>query len=123
MVSTMTLIAILVGISGLYSIVSLSAVSRKRELGIRVALGAVPQAMIPQILESAAKQMGMGLAIGTAAATVVCLHLHSMVDGFALAPWAWTGGVLLLFCVGMSACLEPALRAAHVDPTLLLREE
>jgi putative ABC transport system permease protein len=123
-VTTMALIAILVGISGLYSIVSLSAVSRKRELGIRVALGAVPQAMILQILGSAARQMGMGLAIGTAAATIACLHLRSMVDGLALAPWAWTGGVLIsLFCVGMSACLGPALRAAHVDPTLVLREE
>lgn len=120
----MTLLAILVASGGIYSIVSLSVASRKRDLGIRAALGASPQALALDLLGNATRQIGAGLAIGAIGGTIACSYLRSIVTGFELAPLAPAAGALgFLLCVGVCACLGPVLRAAHVDPTVVLQEE
>jgi putative ABC transport system permease protein len=123
LVGTMTLLAILVANAGLYSIVSLSVASRKRDLGIKAALGAAPGTILRDILGSAAKQMGTGLTIGSVAGTLAALYLRSTVPGFEVASFVLTTSALfLLLLAGVGACVVPALRAARVDPVLVFRE-
>jgi hypothetical protein len=124
LVGTMTLFAVLVANGGLYSVVSISVASRKRDYGIRAALGAAPRALAFDVLGSTAGQIGTGLAIGAVAGLLASRYVRSMVAGFEAAPFLATASALgLLFCTGVLTCLVPALQAARVNPTVALREE
>jgi ABC-type antimicrobial peptide transport system permease subunit len=97
---------------------------RRREIGVRVALGAVPIAILRMILRGAMTLMAVGLAIGIAAA----LLLEQFVRAFLFNPARYDpvvyGGVaVLLFAAGLFAALGPARRAARVDPLIALRTE
>lgn len=123
LVGAMTLLAVLVANVGLYSIVSLSVASRKRDLGIKAALGAAPITLLLDVLGNAAKQMGTGLTIGAVAGTLAALYLRTAVAGFEVASFVLTAATLFLLLVaGVGACLIPALRASRVDPVVVLRE-
>ncbi len=123
LVAAMTLLAILVANAGLYSIVSLSVASRKRDLGIKAALGASPGTLLLDVLGNAAKQMGTGLTIGAVAGTLAALYLRTVVVGFEVASLVLTTAALfLLLLAGVGACIVPALRAARVDPAIVFRE-
>ncbi|HEY7336477.1 MAG TPA: hypothetical protein VH639_16410 [Bryobacteraceae bacterium] len=93
-------------------------------LEIKAALGATPRAIALGVVGNTARQMGTGLAIGATAGTTACFYLRNTVVGFDLAPLIATAGVLgSMLCVGICSCLAPVLRAAHVNPALVFREE
>jgi putative ABC transport system permease protein len=122
--AAMTLLAILVASCGIYSVVSLSVASRKRDLGIKAALGASPRAIALDVLKYAAKQIGAGLALGAIAGAIASSYLRTAITDFEPTPWAPAALAFgLLLCAGVCACLAPARRAAHVDPAAILQEE
>jgi ABC-type antimicrobial peptide transport system permease subunit len=119
----MTLLAIVVAMVGLYSVVSVSVANRKQDMAIKAAIGASPRAVATEVLGNAARQVGVGLAIGVTAGVVASNYMRTMVQGFQVAPATLLGVVLgLLFCAGIAACLAPAMRAARIDPANALRE-
>jgi ABC-type lipoprotein release transport system permease subunit len=105
-------------------VVSLSVASRKRDLGIKAALGASPRAIALDVLKYAAKQIGAGLALGAIAGTMASSYLRTAITDFEPTPYAPAALAFgLLLCVGVCACLAPALRATHIDPVAILQEE
>lgn len=113
----------MIAIVALYGIIAYGVTQRRREIGVRIALGAQRSAIARQIAMSAARLTGFGLVIGAFAAIAFAQVLKSVLYGVAPSdprtPLA-AAGVLLL--AALVAALPPALSAAGVDPAIALKE-
>jgi len=122
-VSLFSAAALLLAAVGLYAVVSYSVSQRKREFGIRVALGAQALNIIRLVVTQGLRIGGIGLLIGILSALVLghflqgALYRVQSTDPLTLL----TAGVVLCLAVA-SACLLPALRATRVDLIKALRE-
>jgi macrolide transport system ATP-binding/permease protein len=109
---------------GLYGVIAYAVARRTREIGIRIALGARPAAVVGLVLRQglgtalAGVAVGAVLAVGAAKAMAGALYGVSFID-----PVAWTSSIALLVIVSALANVVPARRASVVDPTLALRSE
>ena len=123
-VSVLGIVGLVLAAGGLYGMVAFLVASRRREIGVRVALGARPQAILGLILRQGTKTALVGAVAGGAIAVVVSIVVRGQmygvppVDMLALAAVA-----LLLGSVVLVASLIPARAAARVDPLVVLREE
>jgi macrolide transport system ATP-binding/permease protein len=123
-VSAVGVVAMVLASVGLYGVIAYSVARRTREIGIRMALGARPAAVVGLVMKQglvlAAVGVAVGalLALGAARAVAGALYGVSFVD-----PLAWSGAVMLLFTVSALANLVPARRASIVDPSGALRSE
>ena len=116
--------ALLLGVIGVYSVVSYAAAGRVREFGIRLALGANPMRVGGIVLRDGLKLVGVGIGAGLLAALGATRFLRSLlyevqptsVEEFGIAT-------LLLLVVTIVATLLPARRAARTHPALVLRGE
>jgi predicted permease len=109
---------------GLFGVMSFLVAQRRREIGVRMALGATRQAVMRQVLGFAARWAGCGLLAGMAAAAAATRWLQVLL--FQVEPGdprATAGAALLLAVVAIAAAAVPAWRAAAVDPAETLREE
>jgi putative ABC transport system permease protein len=111
-------------IAGLYGVLTQLVSYRRREIGIRLALGATPQEILRLIMRQGLAVVGVGLAAGIAAAILT----ERLVTAFLfqvkpLDRWTYAGVVLVLACAGSIAALVPAQRASAVGPVEALREE
>jgi len=104
---------------GIYAVVAYTVSRRTREIGVRLALGATPSALVAAILNDTLKIVASGALVGWALALLINLHL---VRG-PLYLSVFGGVPLLLMLVAAIACWVPARRAANVDPVLALRHE
>jgi putative ABC transport system permease protein len=116
--------ALLLATFGLYGIVAFSVGERKREIGLRVALGASRRQVLTMIVWDALRVVLAGLVIGVA----VALSLHRLVDSFLFQtrladPLVLASVTAILATAGILASLVPALRAARVDPAISLRAD
>jgi len=117
-------IALLLGATGIYGVVSYSVARRTREMGIRLALGAEGLDVLGLILLQAAKLALAGELVGILVALAVTRLMSSMLFGVSAAdPLIFAGVILLLTAVAFAACYIPARRAMCVDPILALRYE
>jgi ABC-type antimicrobial peptide transport system permease subunit len=118
------LLALLLAALGVYGLVSQSAARRRREVGIRMALGAgrrqVALGMLGRGLLLAVLGLGLGLAASLALARVLESQLYG-VDG--KDPASLVLAASLLLAVALGASYLPAHRAARLDPARVLREE
>ena len=97
---------------------------RRREFGIRTALGATPGQIQRLVLHDGMFVAVIGIAIGTAAAWLLARALASLQYGVAISDPSTWGVVLGLLAVTMAAASwHPAREATQADPALLLREE
>jgi putative ABC transport system permease protein len=97
---------------------------RTREIGVRVALGAQPAAVVRMVMRQGMSLALWGAAIGLALAAAASRLLGSLLFGVAPAdPLAFGGSALLFVVIGLVACLVPARRAAHVDAMTALRHD
>jgi predicted permease len=117
-------IALLLASLGIYGVISYSVVRRRREIGLRVALGAtgtnIRRAFVGEGLRLSAIGLGIGLALAVGVGQVMTSFL------FGVSPFdpITLGGVLVLFAgVAVLASLLPAVRASRVDPVGVLRYE
>jgi ABC-type antimicrobial peptide transport system permease subunit len=123
-VSAVGVVAMLLASIGLYGVIAYSVARRTREIGIRMALGARPSAVVGLVMKQgitlAAVGVGAGslLALGAAKAVAGALYGVSFID-----PIAWGSAIALLFTVSALANLVPAQRASTVDPSGALRAE
>jgi putative ABC transport system permease protein len=111
-------------IAGLYGVLAQVVSYRRREFGIRLALGATPSGIVVMVLRQASMVIAFGLACGVA----VAVWGSSLVQSFLyevkpVDTPTYAAVVLLLLFVGTLAALVPAQRAASVDPVRTLREE
>ncbi len=117
-------VAMLLAIVGLYGLLAYSVRQKMGEIGIRMALGSSKVGVVRLILREGLKLLGMGLAIGVAAALICTRLLTSFLYGVpAFDPVTFALVLVLLFVATLAACLVPAYRAAAVDPMNALRHE
>ena len=123
-------LALLLTLSGLFSVLSYLVEQRAREIGVRMALGATPRTIAALVLSQSARPVGIGLLLGgtfTAAlggmllATPAAEYIGSSVRLFD--PIAYVGGLLWIVAACLCAALVPALRAAWIDPVGALRQD
>jgi predicted permease len=109
---------------GLYGVMSYALARRTTEIGVRMALGARPSAVLWAVLRESLGLILAGLAAGLPVAMFAARFLSRVLYG--VQPWdsltLW-GAVLTLASVAILAALVPAWRAARVDPCVALRQE
>lgn len=117
-------LALLLAVIGLYGVVSYTVERRRREVGIRVALGASEWAVQGMVVARAFRTTMLGLAVGLAGALAAGRVLSSLL--FEVSPTdarAFAGVAVLLAVVAFVASWLPARRASRVDPMVTLRAE
>jgi len=109
---------------GLYGVIAYAVARRTREIGIRMALGARPVAVVGLVLRQGCGLASVGVAVGAIAALGAAKAIGGALYGVsAVDPIAWTGSVMMLLVVAVLANAVPARRAAVVDPSTALRAE
>ena len=128
MAFTMTLIAIaaavalLLGVVGIYGVISYVVAQRASEIGVRLALGARPADVSGMVLRQGALTAGAGLILGLLAAAAGTRLLGSILYGVsATDPLTYALVATVLLAVALGACWVPARRAARLDPAEALR--
>ena len=117
-------LALLLAAAGLYSVATYLVTQRRRDMAVRVAIGAAPRDVAGHVVGEAGRWIIAGAVVGSALGWMGTRALQSQlyqVD--ALDPWSWTGALLALAVVLVMAVFRPAYRAAHVDLVAALRSE
>ena len=116
--------ALILACVGLYGLMSYLVLQRTGEMGLRLALGALPGQVLQMVLRESFTLVSIGLVLGLAVAYSVRRFVESTLFGLTAADpltYAVVAGVLL--AVTLLASLRPAQRAARVDPMIALRTE
>jgi predicted permease len=109
---------------GIYGIMAYTVVQRTSEIGIRVALGAIPRQVLAMILSEASRLCIAGIAIGLGGSFLFAHFVRSMLYGVTASdPLTLSGAALILLLVALAASWFPARRAARVQPMQALRHE
>ena len=116
-------LAMLIAALGLYGLLAQTVSARGREIGIRMALGATWKSVMAMVMSRGIALTAAGLAAGTAIAWSVTRAMSALLYGVdAGDPLTFVAVVGLLGVVAIAACAIPAVRAARVDPMLVLRD-
>jgi len=123
-VGTLGLLAIFFGSLGLYGVIAFTVNRRRREIGIRMALGAERNDVVRMVLREGMTFTAIGLVFGLAASLLTMRLLSSVLYGVQPTdPLAFAGGIAIVIAVSLAACWIPARRAASIDPMQALRTE
>ena len=109
---------------GLYGVLSFHVAQRAHEIGIRMALGAAPAALVRGFVARGFVLVGAGMVLGLLAGVPATRLLAGLL--YEIGPWdplSLAGALAFLAVVGLLACLLPAVRATRVDPASTLRAE
>ncbi|MBM3789871.1 MAG: FtsX-like permease family protein, partial [Acidobacteria bacterium] len=117
-------VALLLGVVGIYGVISYSASQRRREIGIRMALGAQRAEVSGLFVRHALLLTAIGLALGLGAAVGLTRLMSALLFGVdALDPLTFGGVAVLLGAAVLLASYLPARRASGLDPVDALRRE
>ena len=117
-------LALLLSAIGIYGVMAYAVGQRTHEIGIRLALGAVPGNVLQMILLQGAKLAVLGVVIGLGAGLALTRLLTTMLfEVKPTDPLTFTAGALILFTAALAACWIPARRATKVSPLVALRYE
>jgi putative ABC transport system permease protein len=115
--------ALLLAAVGLYGVLSYSVAQRKREIGVRIALGAESKNILQLVVKQGFTVVGVGLIIGLVAALALSHLIAGILYGVSVADPISVGlSVLVLSFTTLIACLLPAFRAIRINPITALRE-
>jgi ABC-type antimicrobial peptide transport system permease subunit len=124
LVSIFAVSALLLGVVGLYGVVSYSVSQRTREIGVRMALGAPRGSVLRLILANGARLAAIGIAAGVAGAVLAGYFLRSVL--FGVKPWD-VATLLVIAAILSAICVlasyVPAFRASRLDPVKALHYE
>lgn len=124
LLSGFALVALLLAAVGIYGLVRYSIATRRREIGIRIAIGAQRHDILRMILREGLTLNLVGLAFGLAGAVALSKLLSGLVFGVATTdPATFLAVSALLTAVATAASYLPAHRAARIDPVTALKYE
>jgi predicted permease len=116
--------ALLIGVVGIYGVISYGVSQRQREIGTRMALGAQQSDVMRLVLGEGMLVILIGLAVGLGGSLASTRFLSSLLFGVtATDPLTFSGVMIVLALVALAACWIPARRAVRVDPMIALRHE
>jgi putative ABC transport system permease protein len=117
-------VALALAVVGLYGVMSYVVSRRTREIGVRIALGATPSAILRLVMRDGLRLTGVGIAIGLAGSFAAARVIRSWLYGVGASdPLTFVAVTVLLAAVSAFACYVPARRAVATDPTTALRAE
>lgn len=114
---------VLLSAAGLYALMAFTVAQRRREIGIRSALGARPGQLVAAVFRRAFWQIGAGSAVGILAAYLVGRYIPIEQIGGLPIPGVLPGAAAFMLLVGVLASLGPARRGLRIDPAESLRSE
>jgi putative ABC transport system permease protein len=124
LIGIFAMLSALLAALGLYGVVSHSVTHQRREIGIRMALGAGSRSVISLVVRHVLTTIVFGSIAGLAAAVAATRVMRTLLFGVsALDPAAFITAAVVMALVGVTAALIPATRATRVDPTTALRQE
>jgi ABC-type antimicrobial peptide transport system permease subunit len=124
LIGMFALLALLLGTIGVYGVLSYGVTQRRREIGIRMAIGAEPARVRTMVLGEGARLLAGGVVVGLAIAFLGARVLQRFVYGVSVHdPLSFAAVPLLFALVGVAASWLPARRATRVSPTEVMREE
>lgn len=116
------LLALALASLGMYGVMAYSVSLRRREMGVRLALGAGPGSVLTLVLLDGLKLVSVGLALGAVAALGLSATISGFLHGVSPAdPVSFAGALVVLLSVAALACYLPARRASRLDPLTVLR--
>lgn len=122
--ATFGALALLLAAIGLYAVIAFTVAHRTQELGLRIALGALPHDVLRLVVGEGIRTTLFGVAVGVAIAMLGARGLRTLLYGVTPHdPWIYAAVALLLVTVGAFASAVPAARAARLDPNTALRTE
>jgi predicted permease len=122
--STIGFVALVLSVAGIFGLVSYSVAQRRREIGVRMALGASPASMVRLIVAQSTRPVALGSVFGLVAAAALAMLLAAgLPEMDPRDPVSYTGVVLLIVLSALLATLLPARRAASVNPVEALRAD
>jgi predicted permease len=108
--------------AGVYALIDLTAAARRRELGIRMALGANGRIILQFMLKDVARVFGLGACVGLVVTDVVARVYRALLYGIAeFEPLLMSASLAIVVVFALAAALLPAWRAAHLEPGSVLR--
>jgi predicted permease len=123
LIGSLAMLALALAAIGIYAVLSYTIAERTREVGVRLALGAQPIAVLRMLLATgarvAAAGIGAGLLLSLTLTSVVANQLYGLT---ATDPLTLAGASALLFAVALLASFIPAWRATRIDPVVALRQ-
>ena len=124
LLSTFAAIAFLMAVVGVYGVLAFSVVQRSSEIGIRMALGATPEAVLSLVMKEGAATLIGGAMAGVAGALLLTRYLATLLyDVKPNDPVTYGGVVAVLSLAALCASFLPARRASKLDPAIALRTE
>ena len=117
-----SLSVLLLAAAGTYALMSFTVNHRRREIAIRLALGARPRSLLGGIFRRAIRQMSAGAALGLIVALLVQHYIPVDRLGGLEVPGVLPGAIAFLVAVGLMASAGPARRALSADPSEVLRD-
>jgi predicted permease len=119
-----SVVALLLTAVGTYGVVSAAVARQRREIGVRMALGAAPAQIGRQFLWVGLRLVGIGTLVGVVGAQLSGVALRNLLFGVApFDPATIAAAAALMAVVATMACAVPAVRAARIPPTQVLAEE
>ncbi len=113
---------LLLSAAGLYALMSFTVAQRRREIGIRSALGAQPRRLLAGIFRRALGQVAVGVVVGVLAALILGAYLPIEEMGGWNVPGVLPAAAALMIAVGLLAAAGPARRVLRIDPAEALRD-
>jgi putative ABC transport system permease protein len=110
-------------LTGLYAVIAFVVARRRREIGVRMALGAEPRDVVVDVLKQTGLVAGCGMAVGVVLAAIATGGLATSLVGLSpFDPATYVGALVVVSAASGLAVWQPARRAARVDPAVTLRE-
>ena len=117
-------VSVVLAATGIYGVMAHAVAERRREIGIRIALGASLVDVLVMVLRQGTLVIGAGLVVGLAASLALGrVMAASLFQVTPTDPATYAAVCALLLLVASAACLIPGRRAATVDPTAALKHE
>jgi putative ABC transport system permease protein len=124
LLSAFGVVAVSLAAIGLYGVLAFIVAQRRREIGVRMALGAQPRDVIADVLGQGLRLAGVGIVVGIGLALAATRLLNTLLFGTSPTDvLTYAAVATLLVVIAIGASVVPALRASRVDPLIALRDE